>query len=456
MLRSFTSLALAFALVAPTVVAPTPAVAQSAADLNKAKAAFAAGKKAFDAGDFTEAAKNFKKSYDLSKKAALLYNVALAYQKNGDDDIALSYYRKFLKESDPADAQRPDAEQQVKELEAKLGIAPSPSPAPTQPTGTPPAVTPLPTQPPPPEKKPVVIKPAGTYNAEDCKHQLIDIAPPGKALDVTGAVPDDSGFAMTLYFRKKGEANFTSKEMKWRYNELIARIPRMSVLGDSIQYYLECKDTTGNVIQRWGKSTSPNLIELQKGAPERFYPDWTDGAEPAQATPQQTQAQDTEEDPLNKNKQTAQVTEPVVEEPIDGPEMPPGTGLTDPGSKKFKIGLWSTTGVAAVGIGAAVVFYISAGKQASFLEDDIYSCGAPPCRDFDQTARDAESAGKLYNTLTTVSLVVAGVGTVAASYFWYKQLTHKGTGPRRGEISVAPSVQTNGEGFTGAAASITF
>ncbi len=115
MTRFIFAIAVALALVAPASAQPSPQ------DLDKAKKEFLAGKKAFDAGDFPEAASHFKTSYNLSKKPALLYNVALANESGGQDDIALFYYRKFLTDADPADAQRPDAETRVKALEKKFG-----------------------------------------------------------------------------------------------------------------------------------------------------------------------------------------------------------------------------------------------------------------------------------------------------------------------------------------------
>src|SRR5258705_13529631 len=75
-----TALALVASFVAPASAQPSPQ------DLEKAKKEFLEGKKAFDAGDFPEAASHFKTSYNLSKKPALLYNVALANESGGQDE----------------------------------------------------------------------------------------------------------------------------------------------------------------------------------------------------------------------------------------------------------------------------------------------------------------------------------------------------------------------------------
>jgi hypothetical protein len=159
--RIILAIALAFAIVAPSTVLAQP----SPGDIEKAKKEFMAGKKAFDAGDFPEAASHFKTSYNLSKKPALLYNVALANESGGQDDIALFYYRKFLTDADPADPQRPDAETRVKSLEKKFGGGNTTTTPPPTGTGTGDQQTGTGTVTPPPEqhKEPTKLKPPGTY-----------------------------------------------------------------------------------------------------------------------------------------------------------------------------------------------------------------------------------------------------------------------------------------------------
>jgi len=266
--RIIFAIAIAFAIIAPAAKVyadPTPA------ELEKAKKEFAAGKKAFDAQDFPEAASHFKASYNLSKKPALLYYVGLANESGGSDDIALFYYRKFLADAPADDAQRGDVTERVKTLEKKFGGGNTATePVKTEPVKTEPVKTE------PVKHEPVKIKPAGTYSATDFQHQVVDSAPPKKPLDVTAFVPEDSGFVVTLYYRTAGEGKFQSKVMRWRYKELVGRIPPDKMLGESLQYYIEVKDTAGAVVTRAGKSTSPNLVTLEAGAAERyrsrFYP----------------------------------------------------------------------------------------------------------------------------------------------------------------------------------------
>jgi hypothetical protein len=256
--------------------------------------------------------------------------------------------------------------------------------------------------------------------------------------------------------------------MKWRYKELVGRIPANKVGGSTIQYYIEVKDQAGNLITRSGKSTSPNLVNIDQTAPARFYPDLTDEGEAAQ-TPQQVKHHD-EEDPLHKGglqEVDNEVSGPTGPTGPTGPEIPttPGNGLSDVGSSKFEKAKWISTGVAGAAIGGAIVSDILGKKQADNIVNDSKDCNGspPPCRPFDLDYDKAvQDAGKRYNTINTVTTVV-GVGAVAvAGYFWYRELTAK----KHGELKVTSknsSPETTwaitpaiGDGFTGAAAAASF
>ena len=455
--RSIIVLAIAFASLA--IVAPTPALAQqpSPGDITKAKAAFGEGKKLFDAGDFAEAAAKFKESYKLSKNPVLLYNIGYSNEKAGQDDIALFYYRKFLTDAPPEAAQRAEVVDKVKELEKKFSPGGGTEPVKTEPVKT----EPVKTEPVTP-KGPIKIKPAGTYKDTDFQHNLIDTAPPKKPLDITASIPEDAGWTVTLNFRTAGEGKFTTKEMKWRYKELVGRVPAQKMLGESMQYYIEVKDQAGATVAKSGKSTSPNLVTLEAGAAPRFYPDFSEDG--TVATTQATVGDDTEEDPLTGKKKAPKVVA-VVPGPdgefIDDPKPTGGQGLMDPGSKKFKYVLYGSSGAAIGLLGLSVTFYFLAGKQAGALEDDSLICGAPPCRMFDQYDRDLESAGKRNQSISNATLVL-GIGAVGvAGYFWYKQLTSKKTNTERmsgkkpppPEVSswmIVPSIDDTSMGATAA------
>jgi tetratricopeptide (TPR) repeat protein len=445
---------LAFATVAPA----SSAWAQEAPtkeQLENAKKAFDEGRAFYDEGKFGEAVDKFKESYRLSRSPLLLYNIGHTHDQAGQKDKALFYYRKFLADAPKNAPQRKDVGKRVDVLEREnLEADLAGTSTPTTPTSTQAAKTEAP-------KQEIKFKPAGTYSEQDFEHQLVEIAPPGKPLDITAFVPEDSGFAVTLYYRGSGDAKFIAKPMKWRYKELVARIPANKVYGSSIQYYIEAKDQAGTPVARSGRSTSPNLINVEQGATPRFYPDLTDDGD-TQLTASQVRARDESDDPLGgrKNKQ-------IIDDDDDGggssePALP-GNGFSDVGSSKFNRAKWVSTGAAGVLVSASLVTYLLAKKQADNLIADSTSCGTPPCRIFDEEYDLAvEKAGKRYNTLHQVSTVFGVAAVGVAGYFWYRELSAK----KRGELKVGnknaspettwaitPSFEG---GFTGAAAAARF
>ena len=457
--RSITILiALVLAAIAPARQAYAGDAPPTKDQLDAAKKAFGEGRALFEEGKLAEAAEKFKESYKLSKNPVLLYNIGHTLDEMGAKDKALFYYRKFLADAPKTAPQRKDVTKRVDEiekenLEADLnGTTTAPEPTKTVPTKT------------PEEHTPVKAKPAGTYTAADFQHQMIDGAPPGKPLDVTASVPEDAGWTVTLYYRGSGDAKFIAKPMKWRYRELVARIPGAKIGGSSIQYYVEAKDAAGNVVTRSGKSTSPNLVNVDASVPPRFYPDLTDDTEGTTATVA-PQRHDEEEDPLTRKRQQ-QATEPsgpIVETPVEGPVD------TDP--NKYSKKQWIATGIAGGLLGAAVVTYILGSQQASNSEADRDSrmgntCMSPPCFEFDTYDSDVEKAGKRYNSLHTLTALTGIIAGSVAGYFWYKEHKLKkarraGSGGGGGSAPPAPAapahdefslVPTIGDGFAGAAA----
>jgi tetratricopeptide (TPR) repeat protein len=105
-LRFLVSCALALPLAGPT-----SAIAQSRTD-SEAKALFAAGREAFDAGRYDAALARWQEAYDLSKRPALQYNLGLVHDRLRHDDQALAAFRAYL-------AQVPDAENR-EEVEGRI------------------------------------------------------------------------------------------------------------------------------------------------------------------------------------------------------------------------------------------------------------------------------------------------------------------------------------------------
>jgi tetratricopeptide (TPR) repeat protein len=463
--RIILSIAIAIAAIAPASSAWADDAKPTPEQLDAAKKAFGEGKELYDQGKFPEAVEKFKESYRLSRNPVLLYNIGHTLDQAGQKDKALFYYRKFLADAPAAAAQRKEVQKRVEVIEKEnLEADLNGTSTPTNAVATNPPAGGNTTE----EKKPVQIKPAGTYGEKDFQHQLVEQAPPGKPLDVTAFVPEDSGFVVTLYYRGSGDAKFVAKPMKWRYKELVGRIPAAKVGGSSIQYYIEVKDQAGTPVAKSGKSTSPNLINVEPGATPRFYPDLTDDGEQAMTAAQQKRHD--EEDPIlgNKGGSTQEVdTEGDSTDKTDVTHSDvsvPGNGFKDVGSSKFEKAKWISTGAAGVFIGGAVVTFILAKKQASNLEaDTMCNDQPPPCRQFDKDYDVAvQDAGKRYNTLHQVSTVLGVASAGVAAYFWYRELTAK----KRGELKVTnknSSPETSwaitpslSDTFTGAAAATSF
>jgi tetratricopeptide (TPR) repeat protein len=401
--------------------APTPE------QMDAAKKAFNDGKALYDQKKLAEATEKFKEAYKLSKKPLLLYYVGLSLDESGNKELALFYYKKFMTEAPATVEQRKDAAARIKVLDAELfssgttgGTTGTSGTTGTGGTGTTtPADTTKPVEKPPVATK---IKPAGTYSATDVQHAVVEDAPPGKPLDLTAVVPEDSGWTVTLNYRPAGEEKFITKTMRKRYNELVARIPIDKIKASSVHYYIEVKDQAGTVIDRKGKPSSPNIIYLDAAIAARFYPDFTDqGAEPdatatTTATTASTVASDNEEDPLSKRATSGRpvlITKPVD----DGPPL-------EEGKRPSKAILYGTTGAAAGFLAIGTIFYVRASNATKTLEDE--SCKQTPCtKDFDPYLQGVQSDGKRDATISQVTLGLGVVAAGVAGYFWYKDLKAK-------------------------------
>jgi hypothetical protein len=426
LVRIWCAIALAQALAPAAAWADRPA--PTPAQLDKARKAFAEGRKLHDAGKLTEAVEKFKLSYQLSRNPLLLYNIGLTMEELGSGDLAVIFYRQFLAEAAPDAAQRADATDRIAAITRVL--APPAAPPPPTPPEAPPPEAPPP--PPPPQ-----------FGSADFTHHLIEAAPPGVPLDVTAVVSDGFRVVVTLYVRSPGEATFTATPMERRNQERVGRIPATRMAGSAVQYYVEVRDDTGALLARSGKSTSPNVVNLDAGATPRFYPDFTP------APPVTTPGHHDAEDPI------AAAT-PGVGGAAAGPA--PGGGVLDVGSGEFAVAKWSATAAAGTGVGLGITFYVLSRGHATALERDSIDCGPPPCQKFDSYDRDLEHTGKLEQTISRVALVGGVAAAAVAGYFWYRELTASRHGERKvsrtssttASWQIAPAI--GGDGFTGAAA----
>ncbi len=72
----------------------------------EARALFVAGRSAFDAGRYDDALERFQRSYELSPRPALLYNVAVALDRLRRDQDALDAYERYLRTVEDTDERR--------------------------------------------------------------------------------------------------------------------------------------------------------------------------------------------------------------------------------------------------------------------------------------------------------------------------------------------------------------
>jgi hypothetical protein len=440
----------AIGLVGMLAAQPRPALADRAAptpaQLERAKQAFADGRKLHDAGKLAEAIEKFKLSYELSGNPLLLYNIALTMQELGSDDLAVVYYRRFLAEDAADAAQRQDASDRIAAITRKLAPPSGDATAGGAPAGDATAQ----------DAVPADASQAPSASSGGLVHIPVESAPPGQPLDLTATVRDGAGVAVTLFFRTAGQASFISTPMVPHGGELVGRIPASRMTGSALQYYLVGRDPSGVLVARSGKSTVPNVVAIDAGAAARFYPDV---AEPV-LTPVAAGDHDAE-DPL------ARAAAP--------PALGQGDGLLDVGSRRFAVAKWSTTALAGVSVGVGITLYVLARDHARALEDDATGCGTPPCRPFDGFDRDIERTGKLEQTISNVALFSGIAIAAAAGYLWIRELTAPNGEPSsraaaRGRRAphaaprwlVAPSIGSavpshgTAGGFTGATAAVRF
>lgn len=120
------SLGLALALPLGVALVSSPCSAQHD---DEAHGLFTAGAAAFSSGRYDEALEYFQRAYDLSGRAALLYNVGQAADRGRHDAIALDAFRRYL-EANPDVENREEIEGRIRVLERAQTTQTS-APAPT-------------------------------------------------------------------------------------------------------------------------------------------------------------------------------------------------------------------------------------------------------------------------------------------------------------------------------------
>jgi len=417
--------------------------------IEEAKKAFLEGKRLFDeAKDYKGAVEQFKKSYRLSRNPLLLYNVGYTLDQMNEKSMAIFYYEKFLKDTKPGALNRDLAKERLKalgrEVEADAvfeggGATGTEGTSKTETTKT---------------DKTETTKPAAP-EITTFQHNVIEEAPPGKPLDVTAFVPEKAKWQVMLFYRGQGARKFTSVPMRPRYNELVGRIPAQVMAGTSVQYYIEARDATGALVDRSGRSTSPNLVFINPKAKPSYYPDLTserswEGAGTTHITPGGGSG-------------------------LGGGGQPTGTGgWTDVQSRKYQYLKWGTTATAVGLLAFAVGFNVIATNAASGLEgeafnstdvDECAALGGPPCRSFADRQKSFQARGEYYETAYQITLGLGLVTAGVAGYFWYKEIAEKkkagagasaGAGQPTSTSTAITATPVVGKDFVGGAATLRF
>ncbi|MSP62302.1 MAG: hypothetical protein EXR72_18620 [Myxococcales bacterium] len=222
-----------------------------------AKLHYELGAKAYRAGQYREAVRELKMAYLLKRLPPLLLNLGSAYEKLGDQENAIYYYRKFLAESPEDGPDRDEAKQKLAALKPGARVPPPRADKVAPPVedrrAPPPVADPEPPSPPPPPT------PAG-----DWKHEPLDEAAEGQPIEVKVKTPVVKGVKVLLHYRPAGEAAFTSLLMQRRGDVKQARIPGEDAVGKSLQYYIEARDEAGRLINNAGSAADPNIVILTR------------------------------------------------------------------------------------------------------------------------------------------------------------------------------------------------
>jgi tetratricopeptide (TPR) repeat protein len=96
-----------------------PLHAQESRGDEQARALFEAGKAAYAEGDYQAALEHFQRSYELSHRPQLQYNLGLAYDRLRQDEAALAAFQAYL-DWDPKGERAPEVQARIAAL--KQGI----------------------------------------------------------------------------------------------------------------------------------------------------------------------------------------------------------------------------------------------------------------------------------------------------------------------------------------------
>ena len=123
-------------LIAALVCAAIAPAHANTEDDERAKAHFLAGESYYDQASYTDALREFNEAYRISKRPALLYNIARCFEALEQYDDAVHMLERYLQE-DPQTTDRESVETRIKNLKqreaAQKKATPPPAPAPAAP-----------------------------------------------------------------------------------------------------------------------------------------------------------------------------------------------------------------------------------------------------------------------------------------------------------------------------------
>jgi hypothetical protein len=142
--------ALAIVAVVCSIATPARAITE---EEERAKAHFLAGQSYYDQASYTDALREFNEAYRISKKPALLYNIARCYEALGQLGDAVTMLEHYLQE-EPTTSDRPAIETRIVNLKERQAAAARVKPKleppdASRPPRPAPSVAPAPVAPPP-------------------------------------------------------------------------------------------------------------------------------------------------------------------------------------------------------------------------------------------------------------------------------------------------------------------
>ena len=102
-------------LLTAVLLQAAPASAQDAREL------FSQGQAAYETGDYDTAVRNWRQAWEIDPRPLLQYNLAQAYERLGQLDLAVTSYRAYVEASPGDDARAQNARARIASLEQRVG-----------------------------------------------------------------------------------------------------------------------------------------------------------------------------------------------------------------------------------------------------------------------------------------------------------------------------------------------